>query len=178
MDNFDTFYQAILDKNTAYEGVFITAVTTTGIFCRPICTARKPKKENVVFYKTTDEAMSAGYRACKVCSPLANLHETPDYIKSILDELKNNPSVKIKDSDLIEKGIEPHTIRRWFLKNHGVTFHVFQRKQRIYTAFNKIQAGETVTNTAFSTGFESLSGFGDSFKSAFGVSPKNSKKKK
>lgn len=53
----EIMYQAILDKNVAYEGSFITAVKTTGIFCRPTCTARKPKKENVAFVKTTKEAI-------------------------------------------------------------------------------------------------------------------------
>ncbi len=171
----DIFYQAIIDKNAAFEGTFITAVKTTGIFCRPTCTARKPKKENVEFFKTTKEAILHGYRPCKVCHPLENLNETPDYIKTIINELSENPALKFKDWDLTQRGIEPSKIRRWFLKNHGITFQAYQRMFRINTAFKKIQNGETVTDAAFSSGYESLSGFTDSFKSVFGVSPKNSK---
>lgn len=170
-------YKALLDKDVSYEGTFIAAVKTTGIFCRPTCTARKPKEENVEFFKTTKDAILKGYRPCKVCNPLEKLGETPDFIKDILKEFSSNPSIKFKDWDLIQKGIEPSKIRRWFLKNHGITFHAYQRMFRINSAFKKIQNGESVTSVAFETGYESLSGFNDSFKSIFGVSPSNSKDK-
>ncbi len=171
-------YKALVDKDASFEGTFIAAVKTTGIFCRPTCTARKPKEENVEFFHTTREAILKGYRACKVCNPMEKLGETPDYIKEILKDLNTNPSLKFKDWDLIQRGIEPGKIRRWFLKNHGITFHAYQRMFRINSAFNKIQNGESVTSVAFDAGYESLSGFNDSFKSIFGVSPSNSKEKK
>jgi AraC family transcriptional regulator of adaptative response/methylated-DNA-[protein]-cysteine methyltransferase len=171
----EIMYQAIVDKDTSFEGVFFTAVKTTGIFCRPSCTARKPKIENVEFLKTSKECILKGYRACKVCKPLKSLSHTPIEIQKIIDELAENPALKLKDYDLKQRGIEPSQIRRWFLKNHGITFHAYQRMVRINTAFKKIQNGESVTNTAFDTGFESLSGFGESFKNIFGVSPKNGK---
>ena len=170
-------YQALLNKDVSYEGSFIAAVKTTGIFCRPTCTARKPKKENVEFFSTTKEAILHGYRPCKVCSPLEMLGKTPEYIKNIIKEISDNPSKKFKDWDLRQKGIEPSKIRRWFLKNHGITFHSYQKMFRINTAFKKIQNGETVAAAAFDSGYESLSGFNDTFKSVFGVSPSNSKEK-
>ena len=170
-------YKALVAKDVSYEGIFIAGVKTTGIFCRPTCPARKPKAENVEFFKTTKDAILKGYRPCKVCNPLEKLGETPEYIKKILEELNTNPSKKLKDWDLVQKGIEPSKIRRWFLKNHGITFHSYQRMFRINSAFKKIQNGESVTSVAFDTGYESLSGFTDSFKSVFGVSPSNSKDK-
>jgi AraC family transcriptional regulator of adaptative response/methylated-DNA-[protein]-cysteine methyltransferase len=177
MLTYEIMYKALVDKDVSYEGTFIAAVKTTGIFCRPTCTARKPKKENVEFYSTTKEAILKGYRPCKVCNPLEKLGETPNYIKNILKELNDNPSLKFKDWDLTQQGVEPSKIRRWFLKNHGITFQAYQRMYRINSAFKKIQNGEPVTSVAFDTGYESLSGFTDSFKSIFGVSPSNSKDK-
>ena len=174
----DIMYNALVNKDVSYEGTFIAAVKTTGIFCRPTCTARKPKKENVEFFTTTKEAILKGYRPCKVCCPLENMGETPSYIKDILKQINENPSRKYKDWDLIQKGIEPSKIRRWFLKNHGVTFQAYQRMNRINTAFKKIQTGESLTSVAYDAGFESLSCFNDSFKAVFGVSPSNSKEKK
>lgn len=171
----EIMYNAILKKDTSFEGVFFTAVKTTGIFCRPSCTARKPKLENVEFLKTSKDCMLKGYRPCKVCRPLESLYETPGEIKQLLEELNADPTLKFKDWDLKQRGIEPHSLRRWFMKNHGVTFHAYQRMFRINSAFKRIQGGETVTHTAFDAGYESLSGFGDSFKMIFGVSPKNSK---
>jgi len=169
--------KALVAKDVSYEGIFIAGVKTTGIFCRPTCPARKPKEENVEFFKTTKDAILKGYGPCKVCNPLEKLDETPGYIKEILEELNTNASKKFKDWDLVQKGIEPSKIRRWFLKNHGITFHSNQRMFRINSAFKKIQNGESVASVAFDTGYESLSGFTDSFKSIFGVSPSNSKDK-
>lgn len=69
----EIMYKAIVEKDTSFEGVFFTAVKTTGIFCRPSCTARKPKLENVEFLKTLKECMLKGYSACKVCNPLKSV---------------------------------------------------------------------------------------------------------
>lgn len=171
-------YKALLDKDVSYEGSFIAAVKTTGIFCRPTCTARKPKQENVEFFKTTKDAILHGYRPCKVCNPLDKMGETPDYIREILSTLSLDPSHKFKDWDLIQRGIEPSKIRRWFLKNHGITFQSYQRMFRINSAFRKIQDGQSITSVAFDSGYESLSGFNDSFKSIFGVAPTLSKNKR
>jgi AraC family transcriptional regulator, regulatory protein of adaptative response / methylated-DNA-[protein]-cysteine methyltransferase len=171
----DVMYKAIIEKDTTFEGVFFTAVKTTGIFCRPSCTARKPKRENVEFFFSSIEAMKKGYRPCKTCKPLERLNQTPDHIKQLLHDLNNDPSLKIKDADLIQRGLEPFQIRRWFMKNHNMTFQAYQRLFRINTAFKKMQQGSSVTDTAYESGFESLSGFGDSFKNIFGVSPKKSK---
>jgi len=170
-------YQALLNKDSSYEGLFFVAVKTTGIFCRPTCTARKPKRENVEFFDSTKNAITHGYRPCKICNPLIKSNETPEYIEKLIEELNNDPSKKFSDGDLREKGIEPSKIRRWFLKNHNITFHSFQRMFRINSAFKKLQNGDSVISTAYDTGFESLSGFNDSFKSIFGVSPTKSKDK-
>ncbi len=170
-------YRALVAKDASFEGIFIAAVKTTGIFCRPSCSARKPKQENVEFFSTTKEAILHGYRPCRICNPLELLNETPVYIKELLYELNADPSLKFKDWDLIKRGIEPSKIRRWFLKNHGITFHAYQRMFRINSAFKKIRNGETITSTAFDAGYESLSGFIYSFKSVFGVSPSNSREK-
>ena len=93
----EIMYQAIIDKDPSFEGVFFTAVKTTGIFCRPSCTARKPKYENVEFLTTTRDCMLKGYRPCKVCRPLENKGQTPENYQQLTDELEQNPSRKYKD---------------------------------------------------------------------------------
>ena len=79
---------------------------------------------------------------------------------------------------MVLRGLEPATVRRWFLKNHGLTFHAFQRMFKINSAFKKLQQGENVLETAMDVGYESLSGFNETFKNIFGVSPKFSKEQK
>ncbi len=176
--SFDQMYRASYEKNSDFEGVFWMGVKTTGIFCRPTCTARKPKPENVEFFDNTKDAIKKGYRPCKVCKPLENPDETPPEIQKLMDELSVNPETKFKDIDLVERGLQPITVKRWFLKHHGMTFHAFQRTFKINSAFKKLQQGENVLDVALENGYESLSGFNDSFKNVFGVSPKNSKMEK
>lgn len=175
--SFQEKYKIILNKDSSYENIFITGVKTTGIFCRPSCPARKPKIENVIFYDSINEAILNGYRPCKVCKPMEQAGETPNYIKNILRELSDTPFLKIKDYDLRIRDIEPNAIRRWFKKHYNMTFQAYQRMLRINTAFNKISNGESVTNTAFDLGFESLSGFNSSYKNIVGKSPTKVDKK-
>ena len=171
-------YQASVNKNPDFEGVFWMGVKTTGIFCRATCTARKPKSENVEFFTSTKDAILKGYRPCKVCKPLENPDETPEGIQHLLNELAADPSLKFRDHDLVKRGLEPATVRRWFMKHHGMTFHAFQRMFKLNSAFKKLNLGGNVTDTAFESGYESLSGFNESFKNIFGVSPKHSKSEK
>jgi AraC family transcriptional regulator of adaptative response/methylated-DNA-[protein]-cysteine methyltransferase len=168
-------YKALINKDSGFEGLFFAGIKTTGIFCRPTCRARKPKKENVEFFKTAKEAMVNGYRPCKICRPLENPGETSGDIKSLLRELELNPSVRITDFILAQKRIEPNKVRRWFLKNHGMTFHAYQRMLRINNALRNIKNGDKVIEAAYESGYESLSGFQHSFKKAVSQSPSESK---
>lgn len=168
---FQEKYKIIGTKDPSFEGSFITAVKTTGIFCRPSCRARKPKAENVIFYQTPKEAIQHGYRPCKVCKPMHKLDETPEYIQEIIKELHDNPYLRIKDQGLRERGIEPSKIRRWFKKHHQITFHAYQRMLRINTAFSRIGQGDRITDTAMDSGYGSLSGFNERYHAIFGEAP-------
>jgi len=104
---FQEKYNAIGKQNTRYEGIFITAVKTTGIFCRPSCRARKPKAENVIFFDTAQEALQNGFRPCKVCNPMEKMDETPEYVINIIKELHEKPYLRIKDYDLKKRELTP-----------------------------------------------------------------------
>ena len=167
----EEFYQALVRKDPSYEGVFFVGVRTTGIFCRPTCSARKPKPENVTFYRSIQEAMQHGYRPCKVCQPLQPAGVAPEAYAHLITELNTDPMLKLRDGDLRARGLDPATVRRWFLKNYQMTFHTYQRLMRINKAFGSIRYGDAITQSAFEHGFESLGHFQDVFKKAFGVSP-------
>jgi AraC family transcriptional regulator of adaptative response/methylated-DNA-[protein]-cysteine methyltransferase len=164
-------YEASVRKDTSYEGIFFMAVKTTGIFCRPSCTARKPKFANVVFFKTVDEAMQHGFRACKVCKPLEISGAVPGFVTTAMNLVQKDTGVKLKDYDLKQLGIEPSKLRRWFRQNYSMTFQAYQRSFRINNAFRQMKQEHKTTDAAFSNGFESLSGFSDSFKKIIGTSP-------
>lgn len=169
--NFNQMYKAIVNRDSSYEGIFITGVKTTKIFCRPTCKAKRPKPENITFFNSPKEALLHGFRPCKLCSPLETPEETPGYIKSLLKELNDKPDLRIKDYDLVKKGLEPNKVRRWFKVHHNITFQAYQRMLRLNTAFQNISNGDKITSAAFDSGFESLSGFHSSFRSVLGEAP-------
>jgi AraC family transcriptional regulator of adaptative response/methylated-DNA-[protein]-cysteine methyltransferase len=167
----EIMYDALVRRDSQFEGSFFAAVRTTGIFCRPGCTARSPRFENVEFFRTSKEALLHGYRPCKICAPLENKDEAPVFIKELLQQLRDEPDRKIRDWELRERGMEPVQVRRWFKRHHQLTFHAFQRMLRINQAFGRIRFGETVTSAAFGNGYGSLSGFAHSFRKATGLNP-------
>jgi AraC family transcriptional regulator, regulatory protein of adaptative response / methylated-DNA-[protein]-cysteine methyltransferase len=166
-----TAYKALLNKDPQYEGLFFAGIKTTGIFCRPTCRARKPKKENVEFFPTAREALTNGYRPCKICRPLEYPDETLAEIKTLLREIESDPGLKITDHELTKRGIAPSKVRRWFLKNHGMTFHAYQRMLRINNALRIIKKGDKIIEAAYESGYESLSGFQHTFKKAVSQNP-------
>ncbi|TQV84917.1 bifunctional transcriptional activator/DNA repair enzyme AdaA [Aliikangiella coralliicola] len=169
-------YQALLNKDASFEGVFIAGVKTTGICCRPTCSARKPKEENVEFFSDVKQALSFGYRPCKVCNPLQPYGDTPDWLKGLLQDMVKSANEKFKDQDLRERGLDPVRVRRWFKKNHGMTFQAYARALRINRAFGLIKHEDKIIDTALDSGYDSVSGFNEAFKKLTGQSPSGSKR--
>lgn len=173
----EVMYQALVRRDSQYDGIFYAAITTTGIFCRPTCRARKPKPEHVLYYQTPTEALSAGFRPCKVCQPLTANQSAPAYIQTILKDLEQAQTWRYPDGLLRKNGFSPYQVKHWFVKNYGMTFQAYLRSRRIGAAFFDLQSGHSVTHTAYNYAYESLSGFQDQFKKLTGMSPSHSNHK-
>lgn len=163
--------RAFTERDASFEGVFFTAVLTTGIFCRPTCSARKPLPKNVEFYATSRDALLAGYRPCRRCRPLRQAGENPPWLQPLIDAVDKRPTHRWRDADLRSIGVDPTRVRRWFQQNHGMTFHAYSRARRLGAAMGRIQEGKQVSRSAFEAGYESLSGFGDALKQLAGSTP-------
>ncbi len=170
----ETMYRATLARDTSFEGIFIVGVKTTGVFCRPGCTARAPKFENIEFYRTAKDALAHGYRPCKVCRPMEQSGEPPQWLRGVMAEIDQDPSLRLKDYEIRQRGIDPARIRRWFKKHHGITFQAYLRARRLNEAFGRIRHSSRVTEPAFDSGYESLSGFNEAFKKTTGFVPSRS----
>jgi AraC family transcriptional regulator of adaptative response/methylated-DNA-[protein]-cysteine methyltransferase len=168
-------YRAVTRRDASYEGVFITAVRTTGVFCRPVCPAKKPLFENVEFYGSVRDALLAGYRPCRRCRPLEQNGDIPEWLATLLDEVERDPTKRWRDADLRARAIDPSRIRRWFKANHGMTFHAYQRARRLGLALGRIRHGADLTHAAYDHGYESASGFRDAFAQLFGTTPGRSR---
>jgi AraC family transcriptional regulator of adaptative response/methylated-DNA-[protein]-cysteine methyltransferase len=162
---------AFLGGDSDYDGVFVTAVRTTGIFCRPSCPARKPNPENVEFFACPRDALLAGYRPCKRCTPLADIGAAPEWLAPLLAEIERDPARRWSDADLRELGLTPDRVRRWFKTNHGMTFHAYSRARRLGRALGQLRFGDRVIDAALDAEYESLSGFADAFAGFFGDAP-------
>lgn len=167
----DDYYHALINREPSFVGVFFVGVKTTSIFCIATCRARKPKRENVLFYTTFKDAMDAGFRPCKVCRPTENAHEAPNEVKAAMDLVRDCTKAKITDQQLRDANIRPIFVRRWFNQHYGMTFQTFQRMYRINHAFQELKTGKSATHTALDSGYDSLSGFGYTFKKLLGHSP-------
>ena len=170
-----TMWTAFQTADPSFDGVFVTAVRTTRIFCRPSCPARKPKRENVVFYATTREALFDGYRACLRCRPLDPPGAAPDWIRPLLDAVAADPARRWRDADLRVLGLEPERVRRWFQRAHGMTFHQYQRALRVGSAIRHLSNGGDVLNAAYGHGWDSMSAFDDALRALTGRSPARSR---
>jgi AraC family transcriptional regulator, regulatory protein of adaptative response / methylated-DNA-[protein]-cysteine methyltransferase len=171
----DEMYRALLARDSRYDGIFFTAVTTTGVFCRPSCPAKKPARENVEFYRAAREALAHGFRPCRRCRPLEPRGRTPDAVHQLLVELDDDPMRRLRDRDLRGRGVDPVAVRRWFRKHHGMTFQAYQRARRVGRAIAELAGGECLTRAAFGNGYASLSGFRDALRQVTGESASRSR---
>ncbi len=163
-------HRAFYASNSAYDGLLYVAVKTTGIFCVPSCTARKPLKNNIEFYATPRDAIFAGYRPCKRCRPLA-VNGHPEWVEQILKLVEDAPEERMRDAEIRNIGVDPARARRYFKKQYGMTFQAYSRGRRLGKALQQIRAGASVDDAVFSNGYESQSGFRDAFGKTFGTPP-------
>src|SRR3954452_20166512 len=164
-------YRALVARDQSFEGLFYACVRTTGIFCRPTCHARKPKPENVEFAPTIQEALHRGYRPCQLCEPMTAGTSAPNWLASLLEEIKQQPDLKLRDHDLRVRGLDPVQVRRTFKRSFGMTFQAYQRACRLGTAMRALHDGASTIEAGLDAGFESDSGFREAFARVFGETP-------
>jgi AraC family transcriptional regulator, regulatory protein of adaptative response / methylated-DNA-[protein]-cysteine methyltransferase len=163
--------EAFLERDPAFDGIFVTGVHTTGIFCRPTCSAKKPRPENLSFFASPHDALLAGYRPCMRCRPMQPQGATPEWLHPLLQAVEDDPARRWSDGDVRSRGLSPERVRRWFKRNHGMTFQAYNRARRLGSALERVQVGTSVGRAAFEAGYDSLSGFQDAFRRYFGATP-------
>lgn len=164
-------YEAVANSDRDYDGVFVVAVKTTKVFCRPTCPARTPLRHNVEFFAGPREALYAGYRPCKRCRPLEPAGKSPQWVRNAISLVESRPHERIRDADLRRIEVSPDRMRRYFQSNFGMTFHAYARGRRLGEALARIREGKDVIEVAMDSGFESTSGFREAFHRAFGAAP-------
>ena len=171
----DAMYAALERRDPAYEGVFFVGVKTTGIFCRPTCSARKPRRENVEFYRSAQEALSAGFRPCRRCRPLEPAGAAPAWLRPLLAAVEAEPQQRWSEAELRARALDPERVRRWFQSQHGMTFHAYARARRLSGALDGLRRGQEISHASLDSGFASESGFRAAFGRWFGAAPSHAR---
>ena len=171
----DTMYRALLERDSTFEGIFFVGVRTTGIFCRPTCSAKKPARQNVDFFSTASEALHDGYRPCLRCRPMDPGKRPPELVERLQAEVERAPGGRLTDKELAALSIDPSTARRQFKRHYGMTFQAYHRARRMGLALREVQRGGRVAEAKKESGFESASGFREAFARIFGNSPTSAK---
>lgn len=171
-------YQAVASKDARFDGVFFTAVTSTGIYCRPSCPAITPKRENVRFFPTAAAAQEAGFRACKRCrpdtspgSPEWNIRAdaTARAMRLITDGTVDREGVAGLAAKL---GYEQRQVRRLLASELGASPLALARAHRAQTARILIETTDLpVSDIAFAAGFSSIRQFNATISNVFGAPP-------
>ena len=164
----DTLYQALLDRDPQYDGRAFVCVSSTGIFCRLTCPARKPLRENCSFQETAADCVAAGYRPCKRCHPVTGLDPMAEALIAALDL---DPTRRWREQDIADMGHDPSTVRRLFKRQFGMTFLDIARQRRLQAAAQTLTQGASVIEAQLEAGFDSASAFRTAFARMLGVSP-------
>ncbi len=169
-------YSILSRRDVLYSDAFFVGVISTGIFCRPGCPARMPKRENCQFYDNAEAALQAGFRACKRCHPASHSGEASSLVKKLISLIEGDPERRWGEGDIKALGIDPSTARRQFKKRFGLTFTQYARARRLGAAAKTLMNGDKVINAQLTAGYDSASGFRTAFAKTFGQAPAKSNK--
>jgi AraC family transcriptional regulator of adaptative response/methylated-DNA-[protein]-cysteine methyltransferase len=166
----DTAWAAFMRRDRAWDGRVIGAVKSTGIYCKPSCPARRPKRENVEFFASGDEAKAAGYRPCLRCKPDEVGRDARAVARAveIIEAAEEQPQL----AQLAEAvGYAPHHFQRLFTRAVGVSPAAYARATRIKRAERHLEENERVTDAIYDAGYQSPSGFYTDAKERLGMTP-------
>jgi AraC family transcriptional regulator of adaptative response / DNA-3-methyladenine glycosylase II len=174
----DTRYRAVQSRDDRFDGWFVTAVTSTGIYCRPSCPAMTPRREHVRFFPSAAAAQQAGFRACKRCRPDAT-PGSPDW--DLRADLVGRAMRLIGDGVVDREGVTGLASRLGYSERHlhrqlvaevGAGPVAVARAQRAQTARILLETtGLAITDVAFAAGFTSVRQFNDTIRTVFAVTP-------
>jgi AraC family transcriptional regulator, regulatory protein of adaptative response / methylated-DNA-[protein]-cysteine methyltransferase len=170
----EAFWRAVLERDRSFDGRVFFGVRSTGIYCRPSCPARRPRREQVVFFRIPEAAERAGFRSCRRCRPrnaaitdphVAMVRQACDYIESHLHE---SPTL---DDLSAHTGVSPYHLQRVFKRIAGITPRQFAEATRLDQFKTAVKKGATVTGAMYDAGYGSSSRLYERAPSRLGMTP-------
>jgi AraC family transcriptional regulator of adaptative response/methylated-DNA-[protein]-cysteine methyltransferase len=169
----DRRWDAVVARDSAHDGEFVFAVSTTGVYCRPSCPARRPRRGNVTFYPRPDQAEKAGFRACLRCRPRSvsgNLQS--DTVKEICRYIEQHLEEPVTLKRLGKAFRQsPFHLQRRFKAALGITPREYADSCRLRLLKRNLQAGDNVTRAMYDAGYGSSSRLYEKTASQLGMTP-------
>jgi AraC family transcriptional regulator of adaptative response/methylated-DNA-[protein]-cysteine methyltransferase len=167
-DTHTRYWQAVQDRDSGYDGTFVYAVRTTGIYCRPSCPSRRAKREHVTFYATPEDARAGGFRACRRCLPdeagpqLTMVRQ----VCALIDGSDTAPTLAALSKQV---HVSPFHLQRTFKRLMGVSPRQYAEARRAQRLKQDLQDGASVTDALYNAGFGSSSRLYE--QESFGMTP-------
>jgi AraC family transcriptional regulator of adaptative response/methylated-DNA-[protein]-cysteine methyltransferase len=169
----DLCWDAVVARDPGQDGRFVFAVSTTGVYCRPSCAARRPRRENVRFFPRPQQAEQAGFRACLRCRPgAAGGDPRSDAVKAICRYIEQHLDEPITLERLGKVfGQSPFHLQRRFKATLGITPREYADSCRLRLLKRNLQAGDNVTRAMYDAGYGSSSRLYEKTASQLGMTP-------
>jgi AraC family transcriptional regulator of adaptative response/methylated-DNA-[protein]-cysteine methyltransferase len=166
----ETAWAAFMRRDRSWDGRILGAVKTTGIYCKPSCPARRPKRDNVEFYASADEARSAGYRPCLRCKPdeVGRDREAVTRALKLIEQAEEAPGLAELSAQV---GYAPHHFQRIFKRDLGVSPAEYARALRNRRTEAALKANDRVTDAVYDAGYSGPSSFYSDAKERLGMTP-------
>ena len=174
----DTRWKAVIDNDSSADGTFYYAVKTTGVYCRPSCTSRLPNRANVEYFATSEEAETAGYRACKRCNPTTD-SKTLEIEKKIIHACRiiEESETHLKLDELAARvKLSPYHFHRVFKKIVGVTPKQYASRNQSQRFQKSLKTSPSITDAIYSAGFGSSGSAYDKTQDQLAMKPKEYRK--
>jgi AraC family transcriptional regulator of adaptative response/methylated-DNA-[protein]-cysteine methyltransferase len=176
MKDEERYWQAVVERDRAWDGRFVYAVASTRIFCRPSCPARRPRREGVAFFDTPATAERAGFRACRRCRPAQTEAENPAALveracRAIETALADDGAPPSVGELAARLGVGPTRLRQAFGQVIGVTPRQYAEAARLAGLKARLKEGETVTTALYGAGYGSTSRLYERAPERLGMTP-------
>jgi AraC family transcriptional regulator of adaptative response/methylated-DNA-[protein]-cysteine methyltransferase len=167
------WWNAVLARDGSQDGDFFFGVSSTGIYCRPSCPAKRPRRENVTFFRRSEDAEKAGYRACLRCRPKSASHNPQtDAVKRICRYIEQHLDEPVTLERLgTAFSLSPFHLQRTFKKALGITPRAYADSRRMQLLKRNLQAGQSVTHALYDAGYSSSSRLYERTASQLGMTP-------
>jgi AraC family transcriptional regulator of adaptative response/methylated-DNA-[protein]-cysteine methyltransferase len=169
----ETLWRAVLKRDATFDGTIFFAVRSTGIYCRPSCPARRPRREQVVFFQIPEAAERAGFRSCRRCRPHSTAMNDPqvEMVRQACRYIESQDQLPTLENLSEHTGVSPYHLQRVFKRVAGITPRQYAEANRLDQFKAGVKKGATVTGAMYEAGYGSSSRLYERAPAQLGMTP-------